>query len=126
MLRTLTAAAALTASLFAASAVSPPAASADRCNPDEFVQMVDPNYQPVFGADDGPVCYVMKEAVYPAVGCDPAGQSLPMCVTAQPGRALSLTRGTCYELDEYKREQLGYHPATLPIPCQLLPAASGG
>lgn len=119
MLRTSLSAAALAAALLVTSAAQPPVASADRCNPDEVLRMVDPNYQPVFGEDDGPFCYVMNEAVYPALGC--ADVSLQACVTAQPGRAAGITRGTCAEVNEAKNDRLGYHPATANIPCHLIP-----
>jgi hypothetical protein len=95
--------AALAAALFVAltaSLAGPSDARADRCNPDEmagpaYKLITGDDYEPVFGEDQGPFCYVMKTVVYPAVGCDPVYQSLQDCVLAQPGRALTIASGTC-------------------------------
>jgi hypothetical protein len=105
---------ALTASL-----AGPTDARADRCNPDEMIAPVytlatGQPYEPVFGEDDGPFCYAMKTAVYPAIGCDPVYQSLMQCVQSQPARTLSILSGVCQETVEEVGETsvLGYQ-ATL-------------
>lgn len=80
----------------------PSEARADRCNPDElagpaYTLVTGQPYEPVFGEDDGPFCYVMKTVVFPAIGCDPATQSLAQCVQAQPARARAIASGLCNE-----------------------------
>ncbi len=76
----------------------PSDARADRCNPDEMIgQVTGQPYEPVFGHDDGPFCYVMRTVVYPAIGCDPAAQSLMQCVQAQPDRTRAIVAGLCNE-----------------------------
>jgi hypothetical protein len=86
----------------AAGLADPSDARADRCNPDEMIAPVytlvtGQPYEPVFGEDDGPFCYAMKTAVYPAIGCDPAYQSLQACVLSQPGRVRAILAGLCAE-----------------------------
>jgi hypothetical protein len=75
-----------------------PTAQADRCNPDEMIgQVTGQPYEPVFGHDDGPFCYVMRTVVYPAIGCDPVNQSLVQCLQSQPARVGAIYRGLCLE-----------------------------
>jgi hypothetical protein len=85
----------------------PTDARADRCNPDEMIAPVyklvtGADYEPIFGEDQGPFCEVMKTVVYPAIGCDPAFQSLQDCVLAQPDLALAILN----EQGEWVREKL--------------------
>jgi hypothetical protein len=95
-------AAALSVALLTSLAGPTTEARADRCNPDEmlgpvYTMVTGKPYVPVFGHDDGPFCYAMKNAVYPAIGCDPVYQSLVQCLQTQPGRAMTLTTGVCRE-----------------------------
>jgi hypothetical protein len=128
-------AAALTVAL-ATSLAGPTDARADRCNPDEMIAPVytlatGQPYEPVFGEDDGPFCYAMKNAVYPAIGCDPAWQSLADCVNSQPDRVATLLAGLCAETGSevydaylslpYRVRQLIAEPsATLAFGCRTL------
>ncbi len=80
------------------SLAGPPAAQADRCNPDEMIgQVTGQPYEPVFGHDDGPFCYVMRDVVYPAIGCDPVYQSLVECLQTRPTRAIQVAANVCNE-----------------------------
>jgi hypothetical protein len=102
--------ASLAAALTVATATSlagPTEARADRCNPDEmagfaYKMITGEDYEPVFGEDQGPFCEVMKTVVYPAIGCDPAVQSLNDCVLSQPDRVQAILK----EQAEYVREKL--------------------